>query len=297
MKIKYLIVVAMMASSCGAEQKGFDASGVFEAEETIVSAEASGRILSLNIEEGDEIPAGKTLGVIDTMQLHLQKLQLLKNAESIDFQRPDILKQLSSIETRIAQAETDRLRFEKLVAQDAANRKDLDDITTRINDLKAQKAALNSSLEKTGQSLSRQSEGVRIQVLQIDDKLSKCIISAPCGGTILAKYMREGEYAAPGKPIFKTADLSRMYLRAYFAYNQLANLKIGSTVKVFADDADGGYIEYQGVVTWISAQAEFTPKTVQTKDERQNLVYAVKILVNNDGKIKRGMYGQLKIRN
>jgi HlyD family secretion protein len=292
-KIIITAIISAVLTSCRTADNAFDASGVFEFEEITVSAEQQGRILNFDIQEGDRIEAGKTLGVIDTVQLYYQKLQLLKNAKSLDLQRPDVLKQAAALKSQIAQAEKDCARFKNLVDAGAANTKDLDDAKSRLANLNAQLEALNSTLAKSNESLRMQASGIEVQVLMIDDKLAKCRIYAPQDGEILAKYSKAGEYVAPGKPLFKIADTENVYLRAYMTNAQVSNLKTGGIVKVYADKGDDDYREYQGVITWISPTAEFTPKTVQTKDERQNLVYAVKILVHNDGFIKRGMYGEV----
>ncbi len=287
------IVFATILASCSRNNNKFDATGTFEATEIIVSAENTGKILSLTIEEGDNVQSGQQIGLIDTVQLYLQKMQLMKNAQSIDINRPDILKQIASLNNQIAQAKKDKQRFENLVSANAANKKDLDDITSKIKILTSQKEAMNSTLEKSNRSLQAQASGVETQVLMIDDKLSKSRISSPINGVVLTKYSNEGEFVTTGKPIFKVADINNIYLRAYVTTEQLTNIKIGQKVKVFAYKGAKDYKEYAGVITWIASQAEFTPKTIQTKDERENLVYAIKISVKNDGFIKRGMYGEV----
>lgn len=289
-----LSLTSLLAIACSNKDNDFDATGTFETTEVIVSSEAVGKILTLDLEEGQQVKAGQQLGLIDTTQLSLKRLQLLSNARSVDTQRPDILTQLSSLENQIAQAKKDKQRLENLVVAKAANQKDLDDVNSKLKILSSQLAATKSTLEKSNQSLQLQSSSISIQVEQIDDQLSKCRISSPITGTILTKYLNKGEYATNGKPIFKVADINNMYLRAYISNSQLSSIKVGQKVKVYADKGDKDYKQYDGVITWISSSAEFTPKTIQTKDERENLVYAIKVLVANDGFIKRGMYGEVK---
>lgn len=287
-------LLSLILSSCSNNKNKFDATGTFETTEVIVCSEAIGKILSFDIEEGDIVKAGQQIGIIDTIQLALQKKQLMTNAQSIDMQRPDIITQLASLKDQISQAKKDKQRLENLVVSKVANQKDLDDVNSKIKILSSQLAATQSSLDKSNRSLLLQSSSVGIQVEQIDDKLSKCRISSPIDGTILTKYVNKGEYASTGKPMFKVSDINNIYLRAYITNAQLTQIKIGQKVKVYADKGNKDYKEYEGIITWISASAEFTPKTIQTKDERENLVYAIKVLVVNDGFIKRGMYGEVK---
>jgi HlyD family secretion protein len=296
--MKKIILLAVMACviliSCSKGDEQFDATGTFEATEILVSAEQNGKILSLDIEEGQKLDVGERVGVIDTMQLYLKKLQLLSNAQSLDLQRPDILKQVASIKEQIIQAKKDQQRQENLIKANAGNQKDLDDINAKIKILSSQLEAQNSSLQKSNESLNSQTSGVRIQVMQLDDQLTKCYISSPISGIVLTKYANRGEYTIIGKALFKIADINNMYLRAYITNEQLTKIKLSQKVKVYVDKGNKDYKEYSGIISWISSSAEFTPKTIQTKDERQNLVYAIKILVHNDGIIKEGMYGQVK---
>ena len=290
-----LFFAVLMFTSCGDKQNDFDATGTFEATEVTVSSEASGRILSFDIVEGQEIMAGKQIGVIDTVQLYLTKLQLLKNVSSVRSNRPDIGKQIAAVKEQIAKQRTEQNRVENLLRSNAATQKQLDDITSSIVVLESQLVALQSSLQNNASSIDAQSSAIEIQIAQIDDKLAKSIISSPLTGTILAKYAEAGELAVVGKPLFKVADTKRLFLRAYMTLSQLKDVKLGQDVKVYADFGGDNRREYAGTVTWISEKSEFTPKSIQTKDDRENLVYAVKIAIENDGYVKIGMYGFLVI--
>ena len=292
---KYFVILAVVLTSCSGSKNDFDATGTFEATEIIVSAEQSGRLLSFNLTEGMRLNALQQVGLIDTVQLALQARALGATKESIANQRPDLTKQIAATRQQLVKAEMEQQRFENLVKNNAANQKQLDDAVNAVSVLKRQLEAQISALNHTTQSLNSQMNATDIQRLQILDQLQKCHISAPISGTVLNKYMESGEFATIGKPLFKIADIENMYLRAYITSSQLANVKIGQDVKVFADFGGGDRKEYQGVVTWISQYSEFTPKTILTNDERADLVYAVKISVKNDGFIKIGMYGEVKI--
>lgn len=287
-------VAGMMLASCGGNDLEFDASGIFESTEVVVSSEASGKILSLEVEEGDVLDAGQLVGSVDSLQLYLKKLQLQANVRSIGSRRADIAKQVAATQEQIAKAEKERKRFLNLLEQQAGTQKQVDDIESQLEVLKKQLAAQLSTLQNTNQGVSEESDAVSIQVMQVEDQLDKCRITAPLRGTVLAKYAEAGEVTASGKPLFKLADMEQVYLRAYVGAEQLTQVKLGQAVKVYADYGEEDRREYDGRITWIASQAEFTPKTIQTRDERANLVYAVKIAVKNDGFLKLGMYGEVK---
>jgi len=285
----------LLLSACGNKQHDFDATGSFEATEVIVSSEAVGRILSFNIVEGKEVTAGETLGVIDSLQLYLSKLQLMKNISSVESNKPNVSTQVAAIREQLVKQKTERTRVENLLKSDAATQKQLDDINSAIIVLERQLEAQLSTLNNSVSSLNAQSSALEIQIAQIEDRLSKCIIQSPISGTILTKYTEAGELAVAGKPLFKVADMKRIFLRAYFTSGQLADIKLGQSVKVFADFGGDNRREYKGTITWISDKSEFTPKSIQTKKDRENLVYAVKITVENDGYLKIGMYGEVQL--
>ena len=278
-------------SACGNGAPKYDATGTFETTEVLVSAEASGRLLYFDIEEGMLLKAGEEVGVVDTVQLYLKKLQLEASLKSVEEQRPDILKQVAATKEQISAAQRERNRVANLLKVGAANQKQLDDAEDQLEVLRKQLVAQNSTLSNSHQSLTWQSSSVGIQVAQVEDQLKKCHITSPITGTVLAKYAEAGELTAMGTPLFKVADTEQMYLRAYITSEQLSQVKLGQKVTVFSDYGTDEHKQYPGVVTGISDTSELTPKTILTKKERANLVYAVKIAVHNDGLLKIGMYG------
>lgn len=296
--IYFLPVVAgavlATAVSCKDTDGTNDASGTFEATEVMVSSEASGRILSLNVHEGGMIAAGQECGLIDTLQLYLQKRQLEAGVAAALSRRRDVETQTAYIKEQIEvnRREADRVR--KLIAADAANTKQLDDITSAIKLLETQLAATEADIAQNNTIAEAEAASYRAQIDQVEESLRRCRITSPIDGTVLVKYAEAGELTAAGKPLFKIADLRRMNLRAYITASQLTTIKVGQKVRVFADSGEDGVREYEGTVSWISDQSEFTPKTIQTRDERANLVYAIKVSFVNDGYVKIGMYGDLK---
>ncbi|MFR0676720.1 HlyD family secretion protein [Dysgonomonas mossii] len=287
--------IILLLTACGKGNGDYDASGVFETTEVIVSAEANGKIMQLNFIEGQQVEQGKALGYIDTVQLYLKKMQLLTNTSAVKSGRVDIPRQIAAIKQQIATQKNEQKRFENLVKANAANQKQLDDINAQILVLERQLTAQTELLENSNKNISEQSSGLGVQVAQINDQIQKSIISSPINGTILSKYAEQGELATQGRALFKVADIEHMFLRAYITASQLTHVKIGQAVKVYADFGEKEMKEYSGTITWISDKSEFTPKTIQTRDERANLVYAVKVAVKNDGYLKYGMYGELKL--
>ncbi|MEN6618384.1 MAG: HlyD family efflux transporter periplasmic adaptor subunit [Rikenellaceae bacterium] len=301
MKNSVLILMVSIASaafvSCGSKNGESDFSGNFEATEVIVSSEANGKILEFNVEEGSVLEADQYLGYIDSIQLKLQKQRLLASNGAVISRRADVAKQIAVTNQQIANFQVEKQRAQNLINANAGNKKMLDDINAQIATLEKQLTAQTSNLEKGNYSVEKESSAIEIQIAQLEDQLKKCKISSPIKGTVLAKYAERGEITSMGKPLFKIADIEKIILRAYITSGQLTQLKIGQKVKVYADFGENEQKEYQGIVTWVSDKAEFTPKTIQTKDERANLVYAVKILVKNDGFLKIGMYGEVKLGN
>lgn len=295
--VKFIVIatgVAVLTEACKGRNE-FDASGAFEATEVMVSSEAGGKLMEFNVLEGDKLDKGECVGYVDSIQLYLRKMQTEASIKATQNRRPEIAKQIAAIQQQIATAEYERERIVKLLKDNAANPKQLDDSDAAIALLKKQLAAQMSTLSTTDRAIVEDITAMDYQMRQLEDQLVKCRIINPVSGTVLAKYAEPGEVTVPGKALYKIADLDRVFLRAYITSGQLSQLKLGQTVKVFADFGDKKYREYPGEVTWISGQAEFTPKTIQTKDERANLVYAVKIIVKNDGYLKLGMYGEIKI--
>lgn len=294
--IKYLIItiVAVFFTACSDKKEAYDASGTFEATTTIVSSEVTGKILSFDIEEGQVLKAHQSIGYIDSVQIYLHKRQLVKSIQAIKSRHPDVQKQIAVFEQQIATQKIEKIRIENLLKAKAANQKQLDDINAYIALLEKQLAAQKSSLTITSKGLDEDVLTLEVQVEQLNDQLKKCQIINPIEGTVLVKYTEVNELAMPGKVLYKIADLENMYFRAYITSSQLTKIKIGQNVDVFADFGDEKRA-YVGKVEWISSKSEFTPKTIQTQDERANLVYAVKIAVKNDGYLKIGMYGQVKL--
>ena len=276
--------IPLLAASCGGDGD-FDATGTFEATEIVVSAEAAGRMLR----------AGRQVGAIDTVQLYLQKLQLERQRASVRSGRPDIGKQAASLREQIAKQQTERRRVENLLKDGAATTKQLDDIDAQLKVLGGQLDALLSTLENNAVSIDENSSAIELQIAQVEDRLAKCRIVSPVTGTVLAKYAEAGELASVGRPLMKVADLDRIYLRAYFTSDQLADLRLGQEVTVTADFGGERQLDYPGRIVWIASESEFTPKTVQTRNSRAGLVYAAKIAVENDGRLKIGLYGEVKL--
>ena len=264
--------------------------------EITVSAEASGRILSFDVGEGDAVTGGEAVGAIDSLQLHLRRLQLERQAASLRSTRPDIDKQAATLREQIAKQRTECRRVDNLLRDGVATPKQKDDADAMLRMLESQLEALLSSLGNSTAAIDENSSAVDLQIAQVDDMLAKCRIVSPVTGTVLAKYAEAGELTTVGRPLMKVADLGRMYLRAYFTSEQLAGMKIGDTVTVTADFGGESQIEYPGRIVWISPESEFTPKSIQTRDSRANLAYAVKIAVENDGRLKIGLYGEVKLR-
>lgn len=296
--IKHIFVIAILLafSSCKNEEKNFDATGSFEADEIIISAEANGTIKQLNAEEGQLLKAGAEIGYVDSTQLYLKKKQLLAQKDALLSRRPDVAVQIAALEEQLKTAQHEQKRILSLVKAEAATTKQLDDVNASIEVIKKQIAAQQSALEISSGSIGKEAEPLMVQVEQLNDQLQKCRLINPVNGTVLSKYAKANEMTAQGKPLYKIADLSAIILRVYISGDQLPLVKLNQTVKVHTDDGNGGFKESSGLITWINDKAEFTPKTIQTKNERANLVYAMKVKVTNDGRYKIGMYGEIKFQ-
>ena len=323
--MRQIIVIAilmLMLASCSKKEKKFDATGTFEASEVTVSAKSSGELEMFNLAEGQTLEAGVLVGNIDITQLTLKKNelatassqlnanrdQLRSNRRATDSKQLDLQKQVASIKQQIANAKRERQRFTELVNDGAVPRKQLDDINYQISVLEKQLAATTDQLAAANRSLAEQSagidaqisgldaqqQGINVQQAQLDDQIANAAVRTPIRGTVLEKYVAQGEFVTVGKPLFKMADIDNMFIRAYVTSAQLQGIKVGQPCKVFADYGDGQKKQYEGTVTWISSRSEFTPKTILTDDERADLVYAVKIAIKNDGFVKIGMYGEVK---
>ncbi|MBN8698074.1 MAG: HlyD family efflux transporter periplasmic adaptor subunit [Chitinophagales bacterium] len=321
--VKKLVPLAgiVLMASCGNGNGKSDASGTFEADEVIVSAEATGKILQLNVEEGAALAKDMVIGKIDPTAIELQKEQAASSVEALGQKTNDASPQVSVLESQIVLQnrqvavdeeqlrvlQKEQQRFQKLVAADAVPAKQLDDINGQVDVLeekikagKTQLSVLQSQVNAQRRQVAIQNRGILSEkdpmekkVAIIEDQLNRTSIKNPLAGTVLTKYAQANEFTSTGKALYKIADLSVLKLRAYITGNQLAQVKLNQAVKVKVDDGKGGYKEFSGTISWISDKAEFTPKTIQTKEERANLVYAVKINVKNDGYLKIGMYGEV----
>ena len=287
---------ASLLLACGSKEKEYDATGVFEATEITVSAEQSGTLLSLSINEGDALGAQQEVGLIDTTQLWLKIEQAEATKTVYQNQKPDMEKQIAATRQQLAKARQEQQRYRELVGDGAAPQKMLDDATNQVAVLQRQLDAQVSTLSTQLSTLNAQLSTVDVQVSQLRDQLRKCHVKAPTKGSVLEKYAEQGEFVAPGKPLFKMADTEQMFIRAYITSTQLQQVKVGQSVKVFADYGNGQKKEYDGRVTWISSRSEFTPKTILTDDERADQVYAMKVAIKNDGYVKIGMYGEVSFK-
>ena len=295
-KIFALAGVMLMMAACGNKEKEYDATGTFEATETTVYAEQNGALLTFNVNEGEVLEAGREVGLIDTTQTWLKIQQLGATKQVYQSQKPDMQRQIAVTRQQLVKARQEEQRYKELVADGAAPSKMLDDARSQVMVLQRQLDAQISSLTTSTRALDKQSAATDVQVDQLRDILRKCHIMTPTKGTVLEKYVERGEFVAAGKPLFKIADTENMFMRAYVTSAQLKDIKLGQKVKVFADYGDGQKKTYDGTISWISSRSEFTPKTILTDDERADLVYAVKIAIKNDGFVKIGMYGEVKLK-
>lgn len=311
MKMKKIIFLAfpmLFGVACNNSEKAYDATGIFEATEITVSAQASGEVLQLDITEGQSLEAGAQVGQIDSYQL-VQKLgeleaakqQIYANDAATESRQLDLNKQLATLQQQIVHAQRERQRFAELVRDGAVPRKQLDDLNDQISVLQRQMAATSDQLRSNNAVFAEQSKGLQAQIKgveaqqrQLERQIQNATIIVPKGGVVLEKFVEAGEFVGVGKPLFKLAQMDHVYLRAYVTSAQLKSVMLGQKVKVYADYGGGQQQEYGGKVTWISSRSEFTPKTIVTDDERADLVYAVKIAIKNDGRVKIGMYGEVK---
>jgi HlyD family secretion protein len=288
-----LSLVVLLVSSCSTDKNKPDAYGTFEATEVTVSSQANGRILWLTIEEGQELDSGKVVGIIDTIDLSLKKYQVLAQRDATASRKADLEAQIAVFQQNKSNALVDKDRIEKLLKDGAATRKQLDDVNAALNVTDKQIASVGSQFA----GLRDQVEGLQLQADQISKSIHDARIVNPVKGTVLTKFAEANEITTYGKPVYKIADLTSLNLRVYISGAQLSHIKTGQHVQVRFDQDEKNNSKTEGVVTWISPTAEFTPKTIQTKEERVNLVYAVKVRVKNDGRLKIGMPGEIKFMN
>jgi HlyD family secretion protein len=303
-----LLFVLIQLIACNSSNNQFDAQGSFEADEILVSPEVNGRIEALTIKEGDSLSAGQVVGQIESKNLALQKEQVEASIQALSQKTTSVQPQVDFLNEQLAlqsvqlkNAQKEYHRIEGLFKKDAATAKQVDDLGYQVEAIQKQidvtkeqirlQKAINASQNK---AILSEKEPLEKRVAQLSDLVNKTAIVNPVKGTVLVKYAEVGEIAMGGKALYKVADLSSLTLRAYITGDQLAELKIGQPVTVFVDKGEDDYIEYKGTLTWVSSKAEFTPKTIQTKDERANLVYAIKVNVKNDGLLKIGMYAEVK---
>lgn len=310
MKARHLFLLAFIPSlitSCSGSETGAAATGTFEADEVIVSSEVPGKLISFNVEEGAVLVKDSIVGQVDALNISLQKEQIDASIAALNDKTADVKPQVRLLEEQIAvqQTQMDNLLHEKnriaaLVKADAATTKQLDDINYQINVLANQIKVTRQQIQVQQNAVATQNRGILSEAKplskraeQLNDQLQRSRIINPINGTVLTKYAQQGEVTAAGKALYKIADLSTINLRAYITAVQLGQIKIGQKLKVRVDDGAKKYKDYEGIISWVSDKAEFTPKTIQTKEERANLVYAIKVKVKNDGFLKIGMYGEV----
>lgn len=284
----------MVLASCQNAEK-YDATGIFEANTITVSSETSGKLVTFDIDEGDSLGIGQQVGLVDTTLLVLQQKQLHSQQLSTEKSSPDIAAQAAALRSQIAHQQNECDRIERLLANGAATQKQNDDANAQLRTLRGELEGLLSTLDKNRSSITESASALQYQKEQVEEQIRKSRITAPLTGTVLQKYAEQGEYATPGRPLFKMANLDDIYLRSYFTASQLAHIRIGQEVTVIADFGGDEQYEYPGKIVWIAQESEFTPKSIQTQDSRANLVYAVKVAVKNDGRLKLGQYGEVRL--
>ena len=292
---KNILFAVLLLVARGDKDNTFDATGTFEATEGTVSAEQTGKLLRVDVQEGGKIMAGAEVGCIDTVPLYLKARQIGAVRMVYQAQKPNTATQIAALRQQVTKAQQEVDRYTQLVKDGAANRKILDDSRSQLLVLQRQLAAQSATLGTSTRSLTAQMGTADVEKLQVVDQLRKCHIVSPISGFVLEKYAEPGEFAVIGKPLFKVADTERLFLRAYITSRQLQQVRLGQRVTVFADYGNEKR-SYPGIIAWIASKSEFTPKTILTDDERADLVYAMKVAVKNDGKIKIGMYGEVNFR-
>ena len=291
-KIALVSAFIIVMASCRNTEK-HDATGIFEATTVTVSSETNGKLVSFAIDEGDSLLAGQQVGLVDTTLLALQRKQL--HSQQLSTSSPDIAAQVAALRSQIAHQQNECDRIARLLANGAATQKQSDDANAQLRTLRGQLEGLLSTLDKSRSSITESASALQYQREQVEEQIRKSLIAAPITGTVLQKYTEQGEYTTPGRPLFKMANLDDIYLRSYFTASQLAHIRIGQEVTVIADFGGDEQYEYPGKIIWIAQESEFTPKSIQTQDSRANLVYAVKVAVKNDGRLKLGQYGEVRL--
>jgi len=306
-----ILTILFLLIACNTKKEDFDASGSFEVDEVIVSSQLAGQLLTFNVNEGDSLTQGQVVGTIDAENISLQKAQVQATIQSLSEKTATVVPQIKLLQDqlKVQQSQLNNLlherdRTERLVKADAATGKQLDDLNAQIDVVRKQMNVTQQQINVQKTNISTQNRSIlserqplKKQAAQLDEQLSKSKIINPINGIVITKYAEQGEITAPGKALYKIADMSTMTLRAYVTGIQLSQIKLNQQVKVLIDNGAKDYKTYNGTITWISDKAEFTPKTIQTKEERANLVYAIKIKVKNDGYLKIGMFGEVQFKS
>lgn len=289
-----VFLLSSFLAGCNNSGDDADAYGNFEATEVLISAESNGKLMEFDLVEGDNIEAGENIGLIDTIPLNLKKKQMQARIQALNTKTLDIPSQINVLIERKNVLERERRRVENLYKEGAATQKQMDDINGQVDVINRELKANKERLETSNKGLLSEISPVQWQIEEINDQINKSIIINPVSGTVLTKYAEQYEIVNFGKPLYHIANLNELYLRAYIGGDNLSQVKLGQSVKVYIDEGKNDLKEYDGTITWISDKSEFTPKIVQTKEERVNLVYAIKVRVINDGSIKIGMPGEIK---
>lgn len=285
-----LVLAITVWSGCSNADQLADAYGNFEAIETIISSEATGKLVAFSVTEGSHLAAGDRVGLVDTLQLSLKKRQIVAARRAVRSQTASVRAQISVLEEQRAVAETEKNRIEQLLQDNAATTKQLDDIEGQLSVL----AARINQVRTQNSTILAELEGLDAQIAQLDDQIDRNVIRNPIEGVVLATFSEQHEITTTGRPLYKIANLDRLILRAYLSGSQLPHVALGQEVEVRIDEDESSDRSLRGVVTWIASEAEFTPKLIQTKEERVNLVYAIKVAVENpDGSLKIGMPGEV----
>ena len=293
--IGYLFLLTLLLLwSCKDHSSDYSAQGIFEAEEIVVSAVTSGELLRLDISEGDQLEEGQVVGLIDTTFLALQKDLVYTQQATIDAAgQINASTQVAPLEAQLKALNKERDRYAPLVARGVIAQRTLDEIDAKISAVKGQIAAARATISQQNRSTSGSGDALTVQESQVDQMISRSFIKAPISGTVLTVYLHQGELAGQGMPLFRLANLQQMYLRAYVTAEQLQHVTLGQQVSVYSDMGEEEAQAYTGEVVWISDRAEFTPKNIQTPDARASLIYAIKVCVPNDGKLRIGQYGRV----
>ena len=288
---KFIISISVLVvlAGCSGRDNLSDAYGNFETIEYLISAEGQGKIMEFNLKEGEALEKGQVVGYIDTVAIHLQVEQLQARIRAVEAQRSAVRAQTEVFQTQKKTLLVEKARLEKLLADKAATGKQLDDLNGQLAGLDAQIISTRTRYE----TIKAEIVSLQVQVEITRDQLSRNIFVNPVDGTVLEKYTESFEMAVPGKALYKIADLNTMILRVYISGDQLVSVKIGQEVGVIIDDNVSSEDPLKGRITWVSGKSEFTPKIIQTREERVKLVYAVKIEVSNDGRLKIGMPGEV----